>query len=68
MLYRDRRMVSGIVFMLSEGKLMSMVCRECNRFGKLGSGQVNFMYGVVGYANAQRTLDCIRTITPAVYL
>ena len=32
-----------------------------NHSGKLG--QVNFMNGVMGYANAQRTLDYIRIIT-----
>ncbi|KAI0689732.1 glycoside hydrolase superfamily [Cytidiella melzeri] len=32
-----------------------------NHSGKLG--QINFMKGVMGYANAQRTLDYIRTIT-----
>lgn len=32
-----------------------------NHSGKLG--QVNFMNGIMGYANAQRTLDYIRTIT-----
>ncbi|KAI0090587.1 glycoside hydrolase superfamily [Irpex rosettiformis] len=32
-----------------------------NHSGKLGS--LNFMSGIMGYANAQRTLDYIRTIT-----
>lgn len=35
-----------------------------NHSGKLG--QVNFMAGIMGYANAQRTLDYIRTITEFV--
>ncbi len=37
------------------------MCVGYNHSGKLG--QINFMYGVMGYANAQRTLDYIRTIT-----
>jgi glucan 1,3-beta-glucosidase len=32
-----------------------------NHSGKLG--QINFLNGIMGYANAQRTLDYIRIIT-----
>jgi glucan 1,3-beta-glucosidase len=32
-----------------------------NHSGKLG--QVNFLHGIMGYANAQRALDYIRIIT-----
>lgn len=35
-----------------------------NHSGKVG--QINFMNGIMGYANAQRTLDYIRTITEFV--
>lgn len=38
MLYRDRRMVSRILFVVSEGKLISIVYRGYNHSGKLGLG------------------------------
>ena len=44
-----------------DGERLMWVGVGYNHSGKLGS--LNFMSGIMGYANAQRTLDYIRTIT-----
>ncbi len=58
-LYPDHKTVCELLFRIGSYVLIST--SGYNHSGK--QGQVNFMSGVMGYANAQRALEYIRVIT-----